>query len=194
MSNIDWAHFNDNDSKEGVEGRWSLQDNDHAVFYITGTNHKIDWKRNFQIRLAEIEDGIKVNQKDLLEAQWVVEYIASRIDLSEGSPVKKITVSGHSRGGAVAQIVVYKLMTKFPHLNIVGILLASKRTGNRHFVKAIREKVVAYRHRGDIVPHVPPYPFYRVPSTIVFGKWTALFWKAHMPKSYSKIYNQYNLR
>lgn len=188
---MNWNHFNDNETKAGVEGRWAKYSSDHVVFYIHGTNHKMDWARNLQIFLTKIKGKIRVNRQDLREAQWVVEYITNHIDLSA---IKKLTIGGHSRGGAIAQIVVLKLIDKYPHIDTNGVLLASKRTGNRHFVHLIQNFVTAYRHRGDIVPHIPFWPFYRNPKTILFGKWTPLFWRAHQVKSYNQYMDKYHLR
>lgn len=191
---MDWIHFNDNETKSGVEGRFHKDSETSARIFISGTNHPMDWARNIRLRKVPIgpkANCVRVNHEDYREAQWVIEYLSQRCDLQK---LQKLTVAGHSRGAAIAQVVVYLIIQQFPHINRGGVLLAPKRTGNRVFRKAIEPYVVAYRRRGDIVPFLPPWPFYWNPYTVKFGEWTWKFWNAHAPKSYHYYYDKYQLR
>lgn len=186
---MNWIHFNDNDTKEGVEGRYYSPSPHRATFYINGTDHPGDWKNNFSVwGRTEIENGVKVNTKDLREAQWVVEYITSRFDMER---LTHLTLSGHSRGASIASIVLWKIDKQFPHIQLNGILFAPKRTGNLAFVRAVSPYCVGYRHKGDIVPFLPTWPRYRNVELNVFGEWK-LF--AHPVRYYRTWYDKYDLR
>lgn len=187
---MDWKKFNDNETKEGVEGRWRQMGTHRATFYIYGTNHKMDWLSNFSLNRTLLQDGIRVNTKDLVEAQWTVEYITSRIDMKK---VKILTIVGHSRGGGIAQIVAWKLNEFYPNVSVKLVLFGGKRAGNKKFVKSINHITDAYRHRGDIVPFLPIWPLYYSVKTTVFGKWSLNFIKVHMPFAYRLFYHKYSL-
>lgn len=191
---MNWIHFNDNDDNDGVEGRWAYVTDDHIAFFIFGTNHFIDWIRNILIKKLRY-DGVRVNRHDLYEAQWCVEYMTNHIDMSK---IRKITVGGHSRGGATAAVVVLKLLKKFPDKEIQGVLTAPKKTGNKALITRTEEHIQSFRHHGDFVPLLPPYiPFfypYRNYKHNTFGKWTYKFVTAHRLKSYNWVLDKYNLR
>lgn len=186
---MNWIHFNDNETKEGVEGRWYSPSPHRATFYIHGTNHREDWKSNFRtLGRARVRDGIKINKKDLREAQWVVELIRSKLDMNQ---LEILKLGGHSRGGAIASIVAWKIKEQFPHVSLQAILLAPKRTGNKEFVESIEPYTKAYRHRGDFVPFLPLWPRYRMVSLKTFGKFCLL---SHARKSYVRFMDKYGLR
>lgn len=191
---MDWKHFNDNTNNDGVEGRWRLINDDHLIFYIMGTNSNADWKSNFTLKMVDYK-GTKVNAKDLYEGQWCVNFISNLVDMKS---IKKVTVGGHSRGGAPAQIMVAQLLNLYPHLEVQGVILAGKKAGNHNFVAMIQDHCVAFRHRGDIIPFLPPNLSIFLPYCNVrhqpFGFWTLRFIASHLPANFNHIMDEYNLR
>lgn len=191
---MDWKHFNDNDTNDGVEGRIALKTPEHLVVHIIGTNHGMDWKRNFQLRMVRY-DGMRINRHDLYEGQWVVEYIKNHYDLST---IRKITVGGHSRGGATAQVVTAKLLKQHPYIEVECILLAAKRAGNKALIRRIQDCVKAFKHRGDFVPLLPPcipifYPYRHFKHT-KFGKFSLNIVEIHAVKQFNWVMDKYSLR
>lgn len=191
---MDWKHFNDNTNNEGVEGRWRVIDEDHLIFYISGTNSSYDWKSNFTVKMVDYK-GTKVNAIDLYEGQWCVDFISNLVDMNS---IKKVTVGGHSRGGAAAQIMVARLLDLYPHLEVQGILLASKKAGNHNFAAMIERYCIAFKHRGDIIPHLPFNIPLLLPYVNVyhkrFGFFTFRFTACHLPANFAHIMDKYHLR
>lgn len=191
---MDWKHFNDNETNDGVEGRIALKEPDHLIVHIIGTNHGMDWKRNFQLRMVRY-DGMRINRHDLYEGQWTMEYIANHYDLSK---IRKITVGGHSRGGATAQVVTMKILKQYPSIDVECILLAPKRAGNSAFYRRIVDHVKSFKHRGDFVPLLPPYiPIffpYRSFKHTKFGKFSFNIVEVHAVKQFNWVMDKYSLR
>jgi predicted lipase len=186
-----WQHFAENDTKEGVDGRWKYLSHDHLVIYIHGSNHPTDWKNNFRLRRFNLGNNIRVIRHDFLESQWVMEYFETIITKN----LKYITIGGHSRGGAVAQILSYLIQKRHEDITLRCILFSSKRTGNLNFVRSISEYTSHYKNRGDFVPALPPFPpFYSNVKTQRIGEFTLRFWDAHEPRSYFDIMTTYGLR
>lgn len=186
-----WQHFAENDTKEGVDGRWRYLSHDHLVIYIHGSNHIQDWKNNFRIRRFKLDDRVKVIRHDFQEAQWLHDYFEPIITKN----IKHITIGGHSRGGAVGQVLYYLLKQTHDDLHIRGIFFASKRAGNIHFVRSIKDDCLHYKNKGDIVPALPPFPplYSNLPVSRV-GSFTFKFWDAHEPRSYFELMSIYRLR
>ncbi|KAI6183054.1 Class 3 lipase protein [Aphelenchoides bicaudatus] len=92
-------------------------------------------------------------------------------------PEYKVWVTGHSLGGALAQIAAGELVgvQKVPSDRVVMINFGQPRVGNKEYVE-VYEKLVpnAFRivHANDLVPHVPPKSFdgYEHASPVVWYK------------------------
>lgn len=188
---LNWIRFNDDGTSIGVEGRWAKVSESEAIFYIYGTNSKDDWRSNFDIRRVKLKDGSRINAMDYAESQWMVEYIASRMNIKN---VKKLTIVGHSRGGALAQVTAYRLLKKYSYIDTKCVLFGSKRAGNHSFVKTIEPITDSYRHRGDYIPLLPPWPWYKNVKHVVFGVFSFNILKVHLQSAYYSFYDKYNLR
>lgn len=88
------------------------------------------------------------------EVDKVWKEIVDHIDVYLGD--RKLFLTGHSLGGAMATIAASRLMDIVSALYTYG----SPRVGTKSFVSAL--KVTHYRHvnNNDIVTCVPPYPLY----------------------------------
>jgi hypothetical protein len=147
---------------------WRLKDGDR-VLQIIGSNDARDWMFNFMTGRT-IGDNERVNRWDRYEALIVLRAIRG---------LNVLIVQGHSRGGAIAQIVARELHRrdgKHRWLSLYG----SKRAGNRRFVKALHRTTVlfALRHRGDWIPLLPPW-YAGVKHALTEKPWRPV-WIAHV--------------
>jgi hypothetical protein len=93
-----------------------------------------------------------------LDALWpaVGPAITGLIDKSPQSPVY---VTGHSKGGAVANLAAIRLKASRPDAPIFVATFAAARPGDPVFAAAYDESIahsVRYEYTDDIVPHLPP--------------------------------------
>jgi hypothetical protein len=160
------------DGHAGVEARIYQRQHGYMI-HVLGTDHWRDWlhhilpgarKREWQaadqIIAALVEMGIAKSDDD----GW--SYI----------PGDDVVISGHSWGGCIAAMVATILVAP---CYIYGGKRSPRKGLTRHYVAQ------AYRHRGDIVPLLPPWrPRYT--DEIVFGKWMWP-WEAHKLSNYREV-------
>jgi hypothetical protein len=72
-------------------------------------------------------------------------------------PPGPLFITGHSMGGALAQMAAYRLGPRSP----VVVTFAAPRCGDATFAAAlgIAAQVIRYENQGDIVPTVPPLAY-----------------------------------
>lgn len=148
-----------------------------GVLLITlpGTDSWTDMIANLRIGRRKVY-GCRVNKLDRAEALFVIRKLRREI-----SEAREIQIYGHSRGGAIALQIWWELFGN--HVLDVTVT-AAKTTGNRRFCKEASKRVKAYRHRGDIIPFLPPWQ--RNIKHMVFGRWQP-FWLAHRVRNYRGI-------
>lgn len=133
--------------------------------YIYGSNDWVDWFYNLRT-MRSIGDNERVNRMDRYEAIRVLRWLLHTYQTAD-----RWIINGHSRGGAIAQIVARELMRKghYTMLTCYG----SKRTGNRRFVRALSDggRPVFVRNRGDLVPYLPPWYARLQPELINVQTW-----------------------
>lgn len=107
---------------------------------------------------AELDGYVHDGFQDELEKLW--DSIKTHIKTYLGD--RKLFITGHSLGGAMATVCASRLVEKVDALFTYG----SPRVGSGDFVEAL--KVVHYRHvnNNDIVTAVPPYPLYHHHGTL----------------------------
>jgi predicted lipase len=146
---------------------------DQVDVWVDGSNDLVDWIYNFRT-MRSIGDNERVNRMDRHEAIRVL-----RVLLRTYPNTQKWYINGHSRGGAIAQIVARELARKGHRvlLRCVG----SKRTGNRRFVQALSGVVrtLSVRNRGDLVPFLPPWYARLQPEIVTYKPWSGPY-KAHV--------------
>jgi predicted lipase len=108
---------------------------------------------------GKVHKGFRCSLNDLLP------LIKAPIgDLVQANPQKPIHVTGHSKGGAVANLAARRLRDFFPKTPIIVTTFAAPKPGDSDF-QADYDKAVAHSVRyecsDDIVPHVPPNKFFR---------------------------------
>jgi len=143
--------FNDNNSSEGIEGYYTIEDQTLKVF-VQATNHWKDWAANFLPIRRRACYGQKAQRHYARAARWLVDLLSR-----ETREFTNVALYGHSKGGAEAEIAALIMLnewqeTRPPRLYTFG----GARALSRGYPIALH-----YEHRGDPVPYVPPWPFYR---------------------------------
>nr|VFJ92081.1 MAG: Lipase (class 3) [Candidatus Kentron sp. LFY] len=148
-------------------------DNDNIVVVFRGSEDLKDWLANFQavydpgpFRETKAHEGFQ----DALFPS--VMSLTNLID-SAGPANKRIWVTGHSLGGA--QCSLYAGMLIEHGYKVYGIYTyASPRPGNGVFEEKLNSRVIGPHYRvvntGDVVPHLPPEPFFSHPGKRIILK------------------------
>lgn len=164
-------------------------DANNLVVAFRGSEQKAaDWLANVQtvtdpgpFPKTSVHEGF---QDALFPVMLQVGYVLRHM----GMGGKKVWITGHSLGGALASLFSAMLMEEMHTLGAAHALgadhrlsglytFASPRVGNRAFDKhfstrAKSQKVLAYRvvNDGDAIPHVPPEPWFSHAGTRVLLK------------------------
>ena len=149
-------HFNDDDSKIGVEGKHWLDGNARDCFDVDPTNHPDDWKTNL-FSWPRRDGKHRAWQRD---GAFLAEHIGEIV-----APGGEVLIRGLSRGGAVALIAGDYLISA--GYKVTVDTWGSPKPGRLENEIPGRD----YRLRGDIVPSLPL--LYRRPRGRRFrlGRW-----------------------
>lgn len=150
-----------------------MSDEKNIVVVFRGSESLQDWFANFQtvydpgpLKNTKAHEGF---QDSLFPA---VIGITNFIDQASPSG-KKIWITGHSLGGALSSLFAGMLLEN--EYSVYGLYtFASPRPGDGAFEKLLNKKVTGPHYRvvnfGDVVPHVPPEPFYSHPGKRIILK------------------------
>lgn len=160
-----------------VEWKVGRDESGTLFVWVHGSNDLKDWVYNLLTGKRWIDRHSRVSRWDRYEAIKVLRAI--RADVWDVRTMQ-IKIGGHSRGGAIAQIIAYELaQDEYVSLEVFG----TKRAGNWPFVGWLEEnlekyKCVAWRNRGDWVTYLPPWYAY-LKQTIMVGEYRAKIGQAH---------------
>lgn len=150
-----------------------MSDKENIVVVFRGSDDLKDWFSNFQalydpgpLKDTKVHEGFQ----DALFPSVI--SLTHLID-SAAPEKKRIWVTGHSLGGALCSLYAGMLIEHC--YKVYGIYTyASPRPGNGAFESKLNNRVIGPHFRvvnaGDIVPHVPPEPFYSHPGKRVILK------------------------
>lgn len=146
------------DGSSGIEAKFRIAEN-ILYLYVYGSDHKDDWVHHVLPGGVKREADAAEEIADLIQTSDCIHYV----------------ITGHSLGGLVAVMVAQILREKaFP--------VTCYAYGPKRVPKKYHAPCVVYRHRGDIVPFLPPWrPNYENVKKI--GKWLPP-WMAHGPSTY----------
>jgi predicted alternative tryptophan synthase beta-subunit len=148
----------------GVEAH--MWDNGSRHVWVNGSDHVFDMVHHILLGAAS------------RERRWA-EAIAERV---AGESLQYV-VGGSSFGAAVA-VLVTDLLRGMGH-TVSCYVFGPKRAPK------LVPGIIAYQHRGDIVPLLPPWrPGYLLINKI--GTWGPL-WKVHTPEAYHEIRSTHGL-
>ena len=153
----------------------SIKDGVEVIVSIRGSDDFEDWLDNLSFTSKKTKFGHI--HSGMFDAY--MEIRDSLVDAVTRTPfLRKLTICGHSKGGAMAQIFAVDIRG-FLSCEIECITFASPRVGKSDFVKITKDSTVSFKrftNRGDIVPFAIPWSFgYRhIGSPIKIGsmfKW-----------------------
>lgn len=145
------------EGRDGVEAQ-VRHINGRRVLYIYGSDHPNDWKHH-------VTPGAR--QREEIAAHKLALLTEGQVD----------AIAGHSMGGGIARMVaaIHRAANHRVALYVYG---------GKRAPRGYETHGDFYRHRGDIVPWLPPWrPRYR--NTMKIGRWTWP-WIAHKPRSYAQ--------
>ncbi len=140
-----------------------MSDEKNTIVVFRGSDDLSDWFANFQaIRNPGPLSNSKAHggfQDALYPAVIKITEIIDRFN----SGSKKLWITGHSLGGALCSLYAGMLIEN--GYKVYGIYtFASPRPGDDQFAAELNKYVVGPHYRvvntGDIVPHIPPEPFF----------------------------------
>ena len=138
--------------KAGFDARYRV-DEDRLFVYCNGTDHWADWLHHF---------APWAGRRQRQGAEMILRRLIPHLHR------RNAVIGGYSLGGAVAA----ELARLIPYS--VLFLAGSKRPRKR-----IRGNYKALKVRGDVVTALPPWRP-RIRGMEKVGRWTPLFWRAHM--------------
>ena len=126
-----------------------------------GSDSKTDWRHNFQffkkcIPYGNPDTAIRVHT-GFLNA-YKAPQVRRRIQDMVNSKVRKIQISGHSLGAALAVLCAVDLQYNFPDRDIECIVFGCPRVGNAAFRDSYNKRVfktIRVENGNDIVTKVP---------------------------------------
>lgn len=150
-----------------------MGNDDHLIVVFRGSSDLKDWFANFQA----VRDPGPLEQSKAHEGFQDALYPAV-IKLTETidkfkTGNQRLWVTGHSLGGALGSLYAGMLIENdYP---VYGIYtFASPRPGDGAFASALNNRVIGPHYRvinsGDIVPHLPPEPFFSHPGDRIILK------------------------
>lgn len=140
-----------------------MADANNIIVVFRGSDDLKDWFANFQavrepgpLEKSKAHEGF---QDALYPAVLRLTEVLNKFNVTD----KKLWVTGHSLGGALASLYAGMLIEN--GYDVYGIYtFASPRPGDGRFAEELNKRIEGPHYRvvnnGDIVPHVPPEPFF----------------------------------
>ena len=153
------------DGASGVEYAVHRQPGGLLTIAFRGTDSPKDWKSNFRFCQKTIPYG-NAASSIRVHAGFLKAYKSPRVreailGLIDGG-VKRVRITGHSRGAALAVLCAVDINYHFPACCLEVLLFGCPRVGNAAFAKSFNKRIFTtynVRNGGDIVTHVPPALF-----------------------------------
>jgi hypothetical protein len=147
------------DRETDIRGFAGVKD-DRFFIALRGSASIENWIDDFEIRLVDYDRcaDCKVHRGFYRSALAIKQQALASLN----GNILPIIVTGHSYGAAVAQILALELADDFPDISVVNF--GQPRTGNPEFASHLNDVIGDYTrvvHYKDIVPHLPPQPFYK---------------------------------
>lgn len=101
----------------------------------------------------------------------IKDKFADIVEILKTNPNKKIVISGHSLGGALATVLFSYCLVNHPHLNTELYTFGSPRVGDKEFSKFISDSNKATRiiNKGDIVTMIPVFDYFHYEKQYKIG-------------------------
>lgn len=143
------------------------------ITVFRGSDSKADWFANFQATQdpGPLENtGAHEGFQDSLYPAVIA--LTKHVNQANSNDMR-IWITGHSLGGALSSLFAGMLIEN--NINVYGIYtFASPRPGSASYERQLNELVTGPHYRvvndGDVVPHLPPEPFYSHPGKRIILK------------------------
>ena len=151
-----------------------MENSDDIVVVFRGSNSGADWFANFQ---ASQDPGPLSNtgaHEGFQDALFPAVIALTKHLYERRASQKSIWITGHSLGGALASLYAGMLLEN--NIDIYGLYtFASPRPGSHDFATQLNARFANQPHfrvvnSGDIVPHLPPEPFFSHPGKRIILK------------------------
>ena len=151
------------DHSTGVQYSVRMSPGGLMTIAFRGTDSKRDWASNFMFGKKAIPydnaaSRIRVHE-GFLNA-YKSPAVRERIQGMITGKVRRLRITGHSRGAALAILCAVDLNYNFPDRCIEAVVFGCPRVGNAAFAKSYNRRVFStlrVDNGGDVVAHVPPW-------------------------------------
>lgn len=147
---------------------------DLYAILIRGTTDAMEWVSNLDLSSLDKECA---NQFMIPKKDIKVLFDSYKKNYFTSGAATKIWVTGHSRGGAIANLLAHELSSKYSESNVYAYTFASAKAIKKKFDDA---NIFNYIIQEDIVPKVPP-------GYARYGKDIVLSTEGHMDKLYQQM-------
>lgn len=152
------------DKRSGVQCAVRRKD-DTMTIAFRGTDSKADWRSNFRfckktIPYDNAASPIRVHSGFL--SAYKCDAVRGRLMRMVTPNIRRIRVTGHSRGAALAVLCAVDLQYNYPDRCFEVVLFGCPRVGNRAFAESYDRRVfmtMRVEQGADIVTKVPPALF-----------------------------------
>ncbi len=149
-----------NDKKTGIQCFLRVNSSILTIVF-RGSDSKKDWQADFKFWEALIPYN-HFSHKIKVHTGFISTYkshsVRGKIREFVNENIKKIYVTGHSYGAALAILCAIDLRCNFPHKDYEVVVFGCPRVGNKafkNFYNLRLFKTLRVEHRRDIVPKVP---------------------------------------
>lgn len=152
------------DKKTDVQYHIVLRD-DELLIVFRGTNSLKDLKSNLSFCKKEIPYNNKKSKVRVHRGfanAYNSENIRGKLHTAVSDKIKKVRITGHSYGAALAVLCAVDLQYNFPEKDYEVIVFGCPRVGNKHFTKSYNKRVFKtfrVENSNDFVTKLPPAVF-----------------------------------
>ncbi len=150
-----------------------MDDDEEIIVVFRGSESRADWFANFQASQDPGPlDGTRAHE-GFQDALYPAVISLTRHIHTAAISNKRVWITGHSLGGALCSLYAGMLIEN--GIAVYGIYtFASPRPGSPKFERQLNKLVTGPHYRvvndGDIVPHLPPEPFFSHPGKRIILK------------------------
>ncbi|EED31367.1 lipase family protein [gamma proteobacterium NOR5-3] len=150
-----------------------MADDNNIVVVFRGSDSGSDWFANFQASQDPGPFNGTGAHEGFQDSLYPAVIKLTELLRADASRSRKVWITGHSLGGALGSLYAGMLLENF--IDVYGVYtFASPRPGNAKFASQLNDRIKGPHYRivnsGDLVPHVPPEPFFSHPGNRVILK------------------------
>ncbi|WP_439107299.1 lipase family protein [Congregibacter sp.] len=150
-----------------------MADDNNIVVVFRGSDSGNDWFANFQASQDPGPFESTGAHEGFQDSLYPAVIKLTEILRTQADKPRRVWITGHSLGGALCSLYAGMLLEN--DIDVYGVYtFASPRPGDAKFASALSKSIEGPHYRvvnsGDVVPHVPPEPFFSHPGSRVILK------------------------